>query len=471
MVFRFGSWLCSVVLLFFRSFVPSFLRFGSFVPLFFCSFVLLAACAAPATPSTPVTQVAATSLPTALPTATIPATPFPSATQTLTPMAGTIVTPTPLLDARPLLIWAIAPESQRDALTKLLEQTARSAGISVLVVVKTPNALATDIAAGALLGPQPDIIWGGADDLFLLKQANIIQPANDQLDDRTFLPATIEGATANGQRWGTPVAARGVLLLLYNRKLIESAPRTTDDLLSQARRLDGGQQVGMVAAWIEMRWLEPWLRGYGSTSITSNGTPQLDTPAMVAALGLLKQLRSTGATPPTTYADGARLFRNGKAAFAIDGDWSLPEYRTYSDTLDLGYAPLPTISATGRAALAPIEGVYIMYSSSLNGSRLAQGHRLGIALTQPIAQTQIAHDLGYLPALRAALRTQAVMDDPALAAAAAHALAAPGIPPQAGLRCAWAAGEQVLPQLLLGELNAEQAATRLQNWAKACAGE
>ncbi len=426
--------------------------------------ILLPACSAPATQRTPIAQATATSQPTA----TIPATQAPVPTATIAPTL-VATTPRPALDAGPLILWAVGPESQREALTKLLQQTASTAGIPVQIVAKSPNALATDITAGSLLGPPPDMIWGGADDLFLLKQAGIIQPANDRLDDRRFLPATIEGATADGQRWGTPVAARGVLLLLYNRKLIDSAPRTTDDLLLQARRLNGGNQVGLVAAWIEMRWLEPWLRGFGSTSITSDGSPQLDTPAMVSALGLLKQLRTTGAPPPTTYAEGARLFRNGKAAFAIDGDWALQEYRSYSETLDLGYAALPTISANGRSALAPIDGVYLMHSTTLNGTRLAQGQQLGTALTQPLIQEQIASELGYLPALREALRSQTITNNPALMAAATNALAAPGIPPQAGLRCAWAAGEQVLPQLLLGELNAEQAATRLQSWAKACA--
>lgn len=433
--------------------------------LFACSF--LSACAAPAAPAA---STATASQASAVPTISNSQTPTPLPTVTVQPTAASTPVPRATPAERPLLIWAVAPEPQQAALATLLNDTARSAGVPLLVVAKSPNALTTDITVGTQLGQLPDLVWGGADDLFLLKEAGLLQPTADRLETRLFLPATVEGATSAGQRWGTPLAARGFLLLLYNRKLVDSAPQNTDELLIQARRLKNGQQAGMVAAWIEMRWLEPWLRGYASSTTTSDGSPQFDTPAMVSVLGLLKQLRTTGAPPPTTYADGVRLFRNGRAAFAIDGDWKLPEYRTYSETLDLGYAPLPIVSATGRPALAPLEGVYLMYSANLDDGQLAAGQRLAGALTQVAAQARIAKELGHLPALREALRSPAVTSDPALAAAATYALTAPGIPPQPGLRCAWAAGEQVLPQLLLGELNPEQAAKRLQDWATACVG-
>jgi ABC-type glycerol-3-phosphate transport system substrate-binding protein len=256
--------------------------------------------------------------------------------------------------------------------------------------------------------------------------------------------------------------------LLANRKLTETLPRTTDDLLAQARRLNGGGRAGLVAGWVEMRWLEAWLRGTGGASTGRDGSPTLDTPAMVAALTLLKALRTAGPPPPSTYAEGAKLFRTGKAAFAIDGDWALHEYRAYSETLDLAIAPLPNVTATGQAALAPLEGVYLMYSAALAGPQLTQARALGIALTSPASQARIAHDLGHLPAMRAVLRTTAVTADPALAAAATQALSAPGIPPQQGLRCAWLAGEPVLPALLLGDIPPDQAAKRLQEWAQAC---
>ena len=143
--------------------------------------ILLPACSAPATQRTPIAQATATSQPTA----TIPATQAPVPTATIAPTL-VATTPRPALDADPLILWAVGPESQREALTKLLQQTASTAGIPVQIVAKSPNALATDITAGSLLGPPPDMIWGGADDLFLLKQAGIIQPANDRLDDRRW---------------------------------------------------------------------------------------------------------------------------------------------------------------------------------------------------------------------------------------------------------------------------------------------
>jgi ABC-type glycerol-3-phosphate transport system substrate-binding protein len=189
---------------------------------------------------------------------------------------------------------------------------------------------------------------------------------------------------------------------------------------------------------------------------------------MISALNLLKELRAGGPPPPSTYLDGARLFRRGEAAFAIDGDWALRKYRQYTDTLDLGVAPLPVVPATGQPALSPLSGWYLMYSAHLAGDQLARAHALGAALAAPESQARVARDLGYLPARRASLADPAVLADPALAAEATGAEQAPGIPPSMAVRCYWDAAEIVLPAWLLDEIDAERAAERLQERTVNC---
>jgi arabinogalactan oligomer/maltooligosaccharide transport system substrate-binding protein len=427
----------------------------------FVLLALLSACAAP--PAVP------TSLPSATPTA--------RSTPTAPPTKATLPTPTQAppaasatpLPQRPMLVWAVAPEAQREPLAKLLAAQGQAAGVPLTVVVKSADALAADLAAGSLAGlDAPDLYWGGADDLFLLQRTGAILPAKDGIVDADMLPATIEGSTAAGTRWGTPVAARGFLLLLYNQKLVERVPTTADDLLAEARRLNGGGNVGLVAAWVEMRWLQAWLAGWGERILAVDGSPQLDTPAMIEALGLLKSLRAAGPPPPSTYAAGAKLFRDGKAAFAIDGDWALSEYRRYTETLELGFAPLPTVSPAGQRALAPLEGIYLMYGAQLNEAQRGEAHKLAEALLRPGTQAALARELGYLPALRSAIRDSAVTRDPALRAAAQTAERAPGLPPSPGLRCAWESAEGILPLFLLGDLDAEETSARLQRDAETC---
>jgi ABC-type glycerol-3-phosphate transport system substrate-binding protein len=368
------------------------------------------------------------------------------------------------------VLWAIAQEGELDALRRLVADLSRPIGAEVVVVGKSADGVLADVRANALAGlPPPDLVWGTQDELALLREDELLQPAGDDLADDTFLPAVVVGATADSQRWGTPVAAQGYLLLLYNRKLADAPPRTTDELIARSRQLTGGGTYGLVSAWAEPRWFTAWLHGFGGTALDPNGAPTLDTPQSIAALDLLRELRGSGPPPPSTYADGVRLFRRGNAAFAIDGDWSLERYRAAAETLDLGIAPMPVVPATGQPATSTMGGIYLMYNRALEGSRLDQARALGRALAQPQSQARIARDLHRLPALRSALADPAVASDAALAAAAAQAENAEGLPPTQGLRCAWDAIRTALPPLIIGEQTQEEAAQSMQANAVACA--
>lgn len=405
-----------------------------------------------------------------------PASSPPEATTQLSPRptAQPRVTTVPEPEAPPsaLMLWAVAEAQQADRLKQLIADISAQVGAEVAVVTKSADALQADIRADQLAGrPPPDLIWGSQEDLGLLQRAGMIQPSSDGLPNDAFIPATLMSGSLDGQRWGTPLAAQGYLLLLYNKKLVDAPPPTTDDLIARSRSLTGGDQYGLVTAWSEPRWFMAWLNGFGGAPTAEDGTPTLNTPQLISALNLLKELRPSGPPPPSTYGEGASLFTQGKAAFAVDGDWALERYRQYTDTLDLGIARMPVVPATGRIATPPLGGVYLMYADRLSGPRLDQARALGVALTQPEAQTRIARDLGQLPALLAIHADPAVQENPALAAAAAQLEGAAGLPAAAGLRCAWRSIAANLPPVLLGEATQEEAAQRMQDNAMACASE
>jgi arabinogalactan oligomer / maltooligosaccharide transport system substrate-binding protein len=422
--------------------------------------LLLASCV-------PVPPPAPTALPTALPAPTALPTIPPSPRPTAAPAVTAVVAPT--AEPGALVLWAVAEEARLEALRKLIGDLSPSIGAEVQVIGKSQDGLHADLRAAVLAGlPLPDLIWGTQDDLGIIQRQGLLQPADDRLDAGTFLPATIAGATLDGERWGTPLAAQGALFLLYNKKLVASVPRTSDELIVAARQLTAGDRYGLVAGWAEPRWLSAWLAGFGGAALAADGSPALDTPQMVAALNLVKELRAFGPPPPSTYREGARLFRLGQAAFALDGDWSLEGYREYTDTLELGIAPLPVVPATGRAAAPPLGGIYLLYGKALAGTRLQQARALGAALSRRDIQARIAGELGLLPALRTALDDSAVQADPALAAAATHATVAAGLPPTEQLRCAWAAIAAELPPVLLGELAQDDAGRLMQTSATNC---
>jgi arabinogalactan oligomer / maltooligosaccharide transport system substrate-binding protein len=430
--------------------------------------LLLISCAAPSAPATPAPA-------TRTPVATRPsATPSPAPRATATRVAASPSpapepSPAPADTSQPLTVWAVATDERREALRSLVADAAHVAGVEITLSLKSADGLSADVRAAELAGlPLPDVVWGNQDDLGILQRAGAIQPAAEGLRPEEFLPAVVEGGEVAGQRWGTPVAAQGFLLLLYNRALVSAPPRTSDELILQARRLTGGGSYGIVAGWAEPRWFSAWLHGLGGAALAPDAAPALDTPETIAAINLLKELRVSGQPPPSSYAQGARLFRDGRVAFAIDGDWSLGTYRQYTETLDLGIAPMPRVDSTGRPAVGPLGGTYLMYGAGLEGERLERAYALGRLLARPEFQERVARDLEALPALRAALQSPAVRGNPALTAAAANAEEAPGIPPLDELRCAWDAIEAALPSAILGDLTNEQAAARMQELALGC---
>lgn len=403
--------------------------------------------------------------PTASPAAaTVSASPRP----TVTPAATIAPAPTPEPGA--LILWAtIAPE-QAPALQKLIDDLATPLGIQVMVTAKTSDGLQADLRALALAKlATPDLIIGSQGDMGLLQRGNLIQPADDGLDPGAFVPAVASNATFGGNRWGTPLATTGYLLLLYNKKMVSTPPRTTDELINQARAQTAGDTYGLVAGWAEARWFVAWLAGYGGAALDANNNITIDGPASISALNLLKELRASGPPAPSTYAEGASLFRRGYAAMAIDGDWALPRYRAATDTLDLGVAPMPIVPATGNVAAPPLNGLYLMYGSTLATKQATAVRQLGAALAQPAAQERVAAELGLLPARIDALGSQAVQNNQVLAAAAVQLQNAAPVPPTAPLRCAWSAIEAQLPSVLVGEQPQEAASYQMQVNAVACA--
>jgi ABC-type glycerol-3-phosphate transport system substrate-binding protein len=366
------------------------------------------------------------------------------------------------------VLWAVESEPSLALLRELAAEWQAGSGVAVEVVGKSSDGLRADLAAAALTGaPPPALFWAGGDDLALLAEAGLIQPL--EATPEGLLPAVVAGATREGKLWGEPLAAGGALLLLANRARTPEPPTTTDELIVRSRAARGKDGPGLVAGWAQARWLLALLNGYGGAATTPDGaTPTLDTPAMVSALNLLRELRAAGPPAPSTYREGQRLFRRGQSAMAIDGDWSLESYRAMSDTLDLIVAPMPMVPATGRRAAGPLAGTYAMLGASLKGEALEQARSLIAFLAAPERQARIAAALHRLPARAAALADPAIAADPALAAAAQGAADAPGIPPTRAARCAWQAIDNQLPAMLTGDQSQQEAAAAMQRGAEAC---
>jgi maltose-binding protein MalE len=284
-----------------------------------------------------------------------------------------------------------------------------------------------------------------------------------------FLPPAVASATLDGQLWGVPLSAQDMLLLLHNRALAAQPPATTDELIVMSRAFDDSENAGLVAAWDEAYWLLAWLNGFGGTLTTPDGRqPTLNTPQMVSALNLLRELYRAAPPDQQSYASGRDLFAAGQAALAIDGTWALPAY-IGSDTLpDLGIAPLPRVPATGRRAAPPVSIAYLMLPHTLAGERLDRAQAFASYLVAPAAQERMAMTLQRLPTVREVLGIPAVTNDRVLSVAAIQAESAFGVPPTQAARCALLGINMQLEAVLEEDADQQEIAEAMQQDAKLC---
>ncbi|NWF80371.1 MAG: extracellular solute-binding protein [Chloroflexi bacterium] len=409
----------------------------------------------------------------------LPATPTPAIAPSPTPVATTpaptpaaVVTPvppsaTPALPA--LTLWVAEEGPALELVRELASAFATETGIPITVLARPADGLRLSLATAELLGEAPpDLLWGDQEALAGLRADGRIQPVGLPAPADT-LPALRTAASADNVLWGVPLSAQGALLLLYNRTLVDAAPATSDELIVRSRAATTSQVAGMVAAWDEARWLLPWLYAFGGAPLSPDGqTISLETPELVAALGLLRELYVAAPTDDAGYRRGQRLFAQGYAAFALDGDWAVQRYRMVSDTLELGIAPLPLVPATGRPALAPLGGSFLLFHRDLAGEARTRARAFATWLLEPAIQARLARGLGRLPARSGVLASSDLTADPALAAAAAGATLAPGLPPTQAARCMLDAIDVWLPNVLNGSLDQAEAPARMQREADAC---
>lgn len=398
---------------------------------------------------------------------TEPPAPTPVATRSTPAVASPAPSPTP--GSRSLRLWVAEEEPVVAVVQDWMEDFTAATGAPVEVIAKPADGLRLSLATTTLVGdPPPDLLWGNQEDLAGLLADGQLQPFTAPLP-ADALPALLTAATAEGQRWGMPLAAQGALLLLRNRAVAPEAPATSDELIVLSRRVATSDIAGLVMAWEEARWLLPWVYGFGGALPGPDETMiRLDTPELTAALGLLRELYAAAPSGDTTYARSQRLFEQGYAAFAIDGDWAVPRYRQVGGALDLGIAPMPIVPATGRPALGPLGGVYLMVHRDLGGELLEQAYALAAWLADSPIQVQVAGSLKRLPARTGVLADPAVTSDAVLAAAAVGAGLAPGLPPTKTARCMLAGMNAWLPDLLKGTLDEHEAPKRMQQAAEDC---
>ncbi len=272
----------------------------------------------------------------------------------------------------------------------------------------------------------------------------------------------------NGHLWGLPDHVGNHLTLVANLDLVDQIATDTDSWRAQLRELtidsDGDgrpEQYGLVFNLLEPFWLVPWLGGYGGWVMDEASLPTLDTPAMVSALTFLSDLKQERVVPrECDYPLADTIFKEGRAAYIINGPWSWEGYREAG--INVGLAPIPMVSETGKWPMPTTSAKCYSVNAYLDPATRECTAALLKWLTGTKVQIALARGLSVMPGDREAARNPDIQNDPALVASRSQIEKGRQMPIVPEMRAIWDAMRPAYQSVMNGELEPEQAAHDMQ---------
>lgn len=274
----------------------------------------------------------------------------------------------------------------------------------------------------ALAGTAPNIIIGTSDfEGSSLYYYNFTLNLKNYVNSSAFSiysPTALADVTYNGTDiYAFPININGVSMI-YNKKLIPTAPQTTDQMIQMAKNItviSGGRYTtsGIIAGDQSdsgYRFVA-WQAGFGGKLFASNGAPTINTGATVAAMGFLNNLTTVyQVSPPgmTTQATWISLFQTGQVGIIFDGPWDITSYVSALGANNVGVAPMPTVSQTGLRPLPFLGSIAVSVlnqkASSASSAQINASVKFAQYLASNASEVKFWNSAGDFPATTGGLK-------------------------------------------------------------------
>lgn len=254
-----------------------------------------------------------------------------------------------------LNIWTALEQKELETLKEITADFAKKKNIEV-VVTQIPMAdfqLKYQVAAPAGFGP--DLITAPHDMVGSLSLAGLISPLSKkefpEILQKKFNPVALKSVTFDGKIYGMPFSVESIAII-YNKDLVPRKPATMDELVNMAKKLTHGDQYGFLLQLDDtgnfyFSW--PFFSGFGAYIFKNNNGVLdvndigLDGKQAIEAANYLKYLRLAKIMPMSVRTDTSREFFNkGKAAFIVNGPWSISEIK--KNKINYGVMGFPKLS-------------------------------------------------------------------------------------------------------------------------------
>lgn len=251
-----------------------------------------------------------------------------------------------------ITIWHAWSGAELDTLNDAISKYKKLHPNATINQLQVPfDQLKNKFQTAAASGGGPDILVGPADWIGDFTKANLIAPMDSYVDS-DFLSHYVKGAinqvTYDGKLMAMPESTECVALI-YNKSLVKSVPKTTDDMIKLADSLHKGDTYGLVyntgfyftAGYFFAAGMKLFDANHNAIVAQGNGG--------VIALEFLKKLASDkNIIAANDYGKADSMFKEGKAAMIINGPWAVGDYVKALGADKVGVAPMPIFSPTGK---------------------------------------------------------------------------------------------------------------------------
>lgn len=359
------------------------------------------------------------------------------------------VTPEP---GAKLKIWGPDPANGNDSSGQWLQDMAKEFEEKYGVPFVFEPINATD-SPGKLAQDGPakqgaDVFFMAHDHLGEVVAAGLVYP-NEATDASQFLESAITACSSEGKLYGYPTAIE-TYGLFYNKKLIDKAPATYQEIIDFAKTFNDvkNKKFGLMIEPDNFYFSYQYLAGYGGYVFGKDGTDPddigLNNEGAIEGAKFLQSLKEILPVNSGDITGDVRdgLFKEGKLAMQVSGPWSVQPYTEAG--VEFGVTPLPLLP-NGKNPVS-FSGVRALYINSYTDYPVASRMFAEYCVTKE-SLVKLYKTAGHIPPRKDLMEDPDLKADPYTTAFLQQAQYSQPMPSIPQMGAVWAQGKTALASI------------------------
>ena len=241
-----------------------------------------------------------------------------------------------------ITVWHGYIETEEQLFSQAVEDfEAANPDITVELLAVPFSELQNKFQTDASAGGGSTLVTGPQDRMAAYASAGLLAEIDENAGFiSNLVPAAVEGGKIEGKLVGLPLNNK-VVAMFYNKSKVDQPPADFDALLALAEQ----HGMAITADWFHNYM---WVPAFGAQLFDEDNKCVLDTSGAAAAFAFLKEVcESPGVTCDGNDGDMDILFRQGDAAFRLQGPWMSGDAINDLGADNVGVARVPPIPGAG----------------------------------------------------------------------------------------------------------------------------